>query len=150
MENLKIVEYEDKYEKRIKEFIKEVTIGEFGFEEWKEYIENKDYEPYNKYGSKFVIVLNSENRIIGTCGGLKQNEDTIKLNGFYVLQEYRKNGIGKKMYELILEYAKKCKYRNVILTTNNKFDVAIHFYEKRGFEIYKIEDDGRIRYRKEL
>ncbi len=150
MEEFKIVEYENIYKKQVIEFIKSVVINEFGFEEWRDYLDNKSFEPYYEYGSKFLIIFNSQNKIIGTCGGLRKSDDTIKLNSFYMLNDYRQQGLGSKIYNLILDYAKECKYKTMILTTNSKFDIAIKFYEKRGFKVYKIEDDGRIRYKKEL
>ena len=44
---------------------------------------------------------------------------------------------------------KKENYKTIILCTFKEFDIAIKFYEKRGFEIYKtIENE--LWYKKEL
>lgn len=150
MEELRIVGYEDKYKEEIIEFIKGVAINEFGFEEWREYLDHKSFEPYKEYGSKFWIVLNSEDKIIGTCGGLREDEDVIKLNSFYMSHDYREHGLGSKVYKLMLEYVKECNYKTIILCTYKEFKIAIKFYEKRGFEVYKTQDNGAIWYKKEL
>lgn len=150
MEELQIIGYDDKYKEEIVEFIKGVAINEFGFEEWRNYLDHKSFEPYKKEGSKFWIVINSSNKIIGTCGALKESEETLKLNSFYMSHDYREHGLGSKVYKLMLEYATESNYKSIILCTYEKFDIAVQFYEKRGFKIYKIEDNGEMWYKKEL
>lgn len=150
MEELRIVEYEDKYKEEIIEFLIEIASDEFGYHEWEKYFKEKSFEPYKKEGSKFYVVLNKADQIIGTCGGLKQSDETIKLNSFYMSPNYREHGIGGKVYKLLLEYAMEAKYKEIILCTYKKFDIAVQFYEKRGFKVYKIEDNGEMWYKKEL
>lgn len=149
LENIKIVEYEDKYKQEIIEFLINVAIGEFGYTDWENYFRTKDFSPYENGNGKFIIALDRNGKIIGTCAGLKKTENTIKLNTFYILKEYRKCGLGNKMYNIIMEYILENKYKEIILCTFEKFDIAIKFYEKRGYKLYETIDD-EFWYKKEL
>ena len=106
-------------------------------------------EKYKTGNNKFWIALNKQNQIVGTCGGLQQTDKIIKMNCFYINAKYRNLGIGNRLYDLFLNFAKKEKYEEIILCTFKEFDIAIKFYEKRGFKLYEtIEDE--FWYRKEV
>ena len=62
----------------------------------------------------FWFALNKEYQVIGTCGGLQQNNNTIKMNCFYINSKYRNLGIGQKLYDLFLNFAKKENYKEII------------------------------------
>lgn len=148
-EEISIVEYEDKYKDKIIEFLIEVAIKEFGYKEWENYYRTKSFEPYKCDEGKFLIALDSNNEIVGTCAALKKTEETIKLNTFYILSEYRSRGLGKKLYNIIMDYILENNYKEVILCTFEKFNIAIQFYKKRGYELYETIDD-EFWYKKEL
>mgnify|MGYP000192342265 FL=1 len=151
LENSEIKIVECKYGERedIIKFLVQITSEEFGFTYWKDYFEHKLVEKYKTGNNKFWIVLNKENEIIGTCGGLQQTDKIIKFNCFYINAEYRNLGIGQRLYDLFLDFAEKEKYKEIILCTFKEFDKAIKFYEKRGFKLYEtIEDE--FWYRKKL
>lgn len=130
-------------------FLVQITSEEFGFSSWKDYFEHKLVEKYKTGKNNFLIALNKENKIIGTCGGLQQTDKIIKMNCFYINSEYRNLGIGKKLYDLFYNFAKRENYKEIILCTFKEFDIAIKFYEKRGFKLYETTDD-EFWYRKEL
>lgn len=149
IEDINIVKYEDKYKEKIIEFLICVAIGEFGYTEWENYFKTKSFEPYENNQGEFLIALNSQGDIIGTCGALKKTDATIKLNSFYILSEYRDKGIGKKLYNKIMEYILEKNYKEIILCTFEKFNIAIEFYKKRGYKLYETIDD-EFWYKKEL
>lgn len=149
MEELTIVKYEDKYKDEIIQFLIEVAIGEFGYTEWENYFKTKSFEDYKNGKGEFLIALNSKGKIIGTCGALKKTDTTIKLNSFYLLSEYRDKGIGKRLYNKIMEYILEKNYKEIILCTFEKFNRAIEFYKKRGYKLYETIDD-EFWYKKEL
>lgn len=149
LQDITIVKYEDKYKDEIIQFLIDVAIGEFGYTEWENYFKTKSFEPYKNNEGEFLIALNSKGKIIGTCGGLKKTDTTIKLNTFYILSEYRDKGIGKKLYNMIMDYILEKNYKEIILCTFEKFNIAIKFYEKRGYKLYETIDD-EFWYKKEL
>lgn len=149
MNDVTIVKYEDKYKDEIIQFLIDVAIGEFGYTEWENYFKTKSFEPYKNNEGEFLIALNEQNKIIGTCAALKKTDTTIKLNSFYILSEYRDKGIGKKLYDKVMEYIVAKNYKEIILCTFEKFNIAIEFYKKRGYKLYETIDD-EFWYKKEL
>lgn len=148
-EKIIIVKYEDKYKDKIIEFLINVAIGEFGYTEWENYFKTKSFDAYKNDEGEFLIALNSSGNIIGTCGALKKNDKTVKLNSFYILSEYRDKGIGKELYNMIMNYIVEKNYKEIILCTFEKFNIAIEFYKKRGYKLYETIDD-EFWYKKEL
>lgn len=148
-DRFKIVSYSDDLRNNIIDFLKSIAIDEFGFKKWKDYLENKTFEPYKENDSKFLIVFDNENNILATIGGLKVDNNTIKLNSFYVRKDYRFHKIGTKLYNEIIKFSKEKGYKNIILCTYDKYDIATKFYQKRGFKIYK-NDEAERWYIKEL
>lgn len=149
MNNIKIVKYEDRYKDKIIEFLIDVAIGEFGYKEWENYFKTKSFEPYKNNEGEFLIALNSKGEVIGTCAALKKTDKIVKLNTFYILSEYRSKGLGKKLYNMIMDYILKNNYKEIILCTFEKFNIAIEFYKKRGYKLYEIIED-EFWYKKEL
>lgn len=148
-DRFKIVPYSDNLRTQIIKFLKSVAIDEFGFKEWKNYLENKSFEPYKTDYSKFMIVFDNDDNIIATIGGLQVDNETIKLNSFYVKKDYRYHKIGTNLYNELIKYSKKMNYKYMILCTYDRYDVATKFYQKRGFRIYKNDELERW-YKKEL
>lgn len=134
-----IKKYSPKMRQQVISFLKSVAIDEFGFSEWKQYLENKDFSSYEK-GESIFYVAYIGNQIIATCGGLKKDDKTIKLNSFYVDQKYRYQKIGSKLFSKFEQFAKQNGFSQVILCTYKQYEKAWHFYCKRGFYLY--EKDG--------
>ena len=59
------------------------------------------------------------------------------LQEFYVMEEYRSQGIGRKLLRKIVEYAKFKKWKRLELCTPPlpEFDRTVEFYRANGFEI---------------
>lgn len=151
LENNEIEIVNCKYGERkdIIDFLVNITSNEFGFTHWKEYYQRKLVEKYKTGNNIFLIAINKENEIVGTCGGLQQSKDTIKFNCFYVDSKYRNIGIGNKLYNLFLQFVQKEKYQEIILCTFKEYDIAKKFYEKRGFELFEKIDE-ELWYKKEV
>lgn len=141
----KIVKYEDKYKKEIIDFLIKIAVDEFKHYNWIDYLNNKDFSPYLLDDSKFLIAI-KDNQIIGTIGGLKIDDKIIKLNSFYVDNKYRNQGIGKKLYRLLLYFCKEKQYKTIILCTYDEYDIAKKIYDKENFILYK--EDGNEKWMK--
>lgn len=59
-----------------------------------------------------------------------------------VNSDYRKLGIAKELYKLLISFAKQQGYKKVTLRTFFKFVNAINFYEKMGFVKYNQDDES--------
>jgi GNAT superfamily N-acetyltransferase len=94
----------------------------------------EDY--YFKYNGCFWVAEDSSISIIGTTGlrGLKQFTSTCELNRMYVSSEYRRVGLGQKLLDKAIKFAKSLSYSIILLDTYNCFDIARKLYLKNGFE----------------
>lgn len=75
-------------------------------------------------------VVETENKIIGFCiVNLNKSLGKAEIENIYLLPKYRKNKIGTKILDKILQELKNRKYNNV----NCLADEATEFYQKYGF-----------------
>jgi GNAT superfamily N-acetyltransferase len=60
----------------------------------------------------------------------------VRLESFYISEDFRKKGIGEKLYTAFVDWVKKKGVRNISveITTANKG--AESFYKKNGFRDY--------------
>jgi len=66
---------------------------------------------------------------------IKKGERYGYIDGVFVLPEYRKLGIGKKLVEIVIEHFKKNKLKKIVLkATSKKLKELESFYNKLGFE----------------
>ncbi len=141
-DKIKIIEYQEKYSKDIVNHIKKIAMDEFEYNDWENYFNRMSFEEYKNEGSKFWIVLNGKDEVIGTIGALKVSSEEVKMNSLYVNKDYRKLGIAKELYELLINFSKQQGYKKVTLRTFFKFTNAINFYEKIGFVKYDQDDES--------
>ena len=82
----------------------------------------------------WVAVLNDE--ILGCCGiyhtdGLPKN--CAELAKFYLLENARGKGIGKKLMQQCFQSAKDIGYKQLYIESLPQFSKAVNMYEKYGF-----------------
>ncbi len=83
----------------------------------------------NKEDILFYVV-ELENKIIGfSIVNLNKSLGKAEIENIYIIPEYRKNGIGKRLVDETLKELKDRNYNNV----NCLADEAIGFYEHYGF-----------------
>jgi len=107
--------------------------------------ENIDLEYINKIWNKIennnikYFLAKDNNKIIGSCyiciiPNLTNNGKSIGyIENVIVDKDYRKKGIGKKIMEMAIEYAKANNCYKVVLQSGIKRVEAHKFYEKIGF-----------------
>jgi putative acetyltransferase len=94
------------------------------------------FDLFQKEGSNYqVAVLNHE--VVGGAGiyptdGLPA--DTCELVKMYLKKEVRGTGLGRKLIEESLAFAKNYGYKNVYLETMPELNKAVSVYEKFGFQ----------------
>lgn len=98
------------------------------------------FKQINGDENHYLMVVEHKNEVIGVChltlmpsltfkGSLRMN-----IEGVRVRQDYRAQGIGEKMMQEAVEYARKTGVSIIQLTTNKSRDKAKRFYEKLGFQ----------------
>lgn len=126
-----IKEYNEKYNKKINDFIIGIYVEEFGFEEHREYIQNENNNIYSKSGGELWIAMDENKNIIGTIALFKHNENEMELKKFYIKEEHRGTGLSKELYNKAIEKCKSEEIKRVFLGTFDKLEKAIYFYLKR-------------------
>lgn len=95
---------------------------------------------------EYVIFLNSSNKIIFVSEyqnvivgyilcEIKNDTRLIHVMSFAVLPKCRQHGIGTKLMNKVIEYAKSINYQSVSLFVHVENIKGISFYKKNGFLI---------------
>lgn len=105
--------------------------------------EGKDYcEKMLK--NKIVYVALDKNRVVGYLAGninmqINQQANSIaKIDNIFVLEKYRKYGIGSKLIIQFKEFCLQNKVEEIKVTTYAQNQIAIQFYRKNGFQESEI------------
>lgn len=119
------------------------TLAEFGANKpgtvYFDKTTNALFELFQKKGAAY-FVAQTNGEIVGGAGiypteGLPS--DTCELVKMYLLGKARGTGLGRKLIEKCLAYAKSAGYKNVYLETMPELKQALAIYAKFGFEYLK-------------
>ncbi|SHE15330.1 ADP-ribose pyrophosphatase [Chlamydia abortus] len=109
----------------------------------------KEYEQgentFSRQGEALFAAIRGE-QIVGVCG-LNQDpysqDKTGRVRRLYVLPEFRRSGIGRKLTEEVIKEAAK-HYKRLVLRTDN--EAAAKFYEALGFiQTNRIEGSTHVK-----
>jgi putative acetyltransferase len=87
-----------------------------------------------------------DKQIISTTGirNLKQYASTCELKRMYVVKEYRRLGIGQKLLDTAVDFAKRIGYSRILLDSSKYLEAARTLYLKNGFvNIARYNDNHR-------
>jgi len=100
-----------------------------------------DYSKYDEFSDKYeIIVAKDNNKIIGSITIYKIDlftfsfQPCLELFNVCVCKEYRRQGIAKKIFEYIFNYAKENGYKQIFLTCLESATSAHKLYESVGFK----------------
>lgn len=74
-----------------------------------------------------------------SCENNYLNKKETRLHKLYLLPESQGKGVGKLLIEKVINLAKK-NHSEIVSLNVNKFNTAVTFYKKMGFEIVAEED----------
>jgi len=101
---------------------------------------HEPYMPLNvlrKEMDTITFFAYEENRMLGVVG-YQPVKDVTLVRHLYVLSEYQRRGIGKKLLEHVIHMAKT---RRILVGTWRAAAWAIKFYEKNGFELLSNKNE---------
>jgi GNAT superfamily N-acetyltransferase len=70
---------------------------------------------------------------IGSIAIVGRSKRAAQLRWFFVHPAYRGHGLGKRLLEQALQFARRRKYSTVLLWTTSELDTARHLYTQAGF-----------------
>ena len=102
------------------------------------------YISYNTLDDiKDVVLAYSDKEPVG-CAGIKYyDNETAEVKRVFVKNEYRGNGISKKLMKLLENRAREKAYRRLILETGEPLVAAMSLYRSMGFKA--IENFGQYK-----
>jgi ribosomal protein S18 acetylase RimI-like enzyme len=74
-----------------------------------------------------------------SCENNYQNNKVTRIHKIYILPEAQGKGVGKLLVDKVIAQAKENQSKVISLNVN-KFNNAVSFYQKAGFEIVSEED----------
>ena len=86
----------------------------------------------NSKNSTYFVVKNKDNEILGFAG-IKIILDEAEIMNIVTKKNYRKQGIGNLLLNRIILEAKNKNIKKINLEVNENNIIAIHLYEKFGF-----------------
>ena len=100
-------------------------------ENWERNLNHNDIETY--FDVFFCLVL--DDKVVGTVGLKKINDDTAELKALYLLKDLRGQGLGFKfkLINSVIDKAKEKGYKLIMLDSMSKYKEALKLYEKVGF-----------------
>src|SRR5208282_2962373 len=104
---------------------------------------DRSHEPYmplnelHKEIDEMTFFAYEENEMLGVVG-YQPVKDVTLVRHLYVLPEYQRRGIGKKLLEHVISVAKT---RRILVGTWGAAAWAIRFYEKNGFKSLQNKDE---------
>lgn len=147
----KIREFDRSDSVKVIKLISDIIVNEFKFKLEFDSLDSDlldIIEHYNKSdGGCFWVAENINTQIVGTIAvrNLKQQlASTCELKRMYVLQEFRRLGIGKRMLEIAIDFSKSVGYLRIVLDSSKYLQAARNLYLKNGFiDIPRYNDNYR-------
>jgi GNAT superfamily N-acetyltransferase len=141
---------------RVVELISDIIVNEFSFKLEFDTLDSDILaieEIYNKSdGGCFWIAecIDDNNtqrqKIVGTTAvrNLKEYESTCELKRMYVLSNFRRLGLGQKLLDIAIDFAKNIGYSRMVLDSSKTLYAARALYLKKGFvDIHRYNDNYR-------
>jgi DNA-binding MarR family transcriptional regulator/GNAT superfamily N-acetyltransferase len=98
-----------------------------------EYVEKRDA------GREAAWIADVDGRSSGCVFCVKRDEDVAQLRLLLVEPEARGRGVGGKLVDRCLEFARSAGYREIVLWTNDVLVDARRIYQRAGFELREEE-----------
>jgi ribosomal protein S18 acetylase RimI-like enzyme len=130
-----------------KEFMLGIIKNEFGYDfnpDWHWDIDQVEKVYLQNRGCFFVAKY--QNKIVGTIAVRPYDKNYVELKEIcdsntasiwrhYIMQEYRRKGIGRKLLSLAENFIKSSKYNQTYLHTQRTIPGSAEYWLSQGFEI---------------
>lgn len=90
----------------------------------------------------WIAEMNGEN--VGCVFVMKESDAVARLRLLLVEPQARGLGLGNRLVEECIRFARRCGYRKLVLWTNDVLKAARHIYRKNGFKLVKEEKHSQF------
>lgn len=113
---------------------------------------SKDNDSYFKFldsSNSFIDLALVDKKIIGFISYtirtvIRYPKPIMEVEELYINPDYRKHGVGRKLMEHVLEYAKSVPCQYIFLASDIKREEAHEFYKALGFDQYAYHFRRRL------
>jgi DNA-binding MarR family transcriptional regulator/GNAT superfamily N-acetyltransferase len=84
-------------------------------------------------------IAERDGRVVGSVFCVRENKSTAKLRMLYVDRDARGTGLGARLVDEVIAFARAKRYRRLVLWTNDILVAARKIYLARGFVLEKSE-----------
>ena len=110
-------------------------------EEDRKILENPKSYVIDRGGQIFFAI--NDGKAIGTAAMVLVEERIFELSKMAVDPKYQGLGIGRRIIDECIKFAKNHKAQEIFLITNDKLLPALELYRSSGFELDENYDDNR-------
>lgn len=103
-----------------------------------------DFIERNDTARECAWVAEQDGRIVGSVFVARHSDHEARLHLLLVEPEVRGHGLGGRLIEQSLRFARKAGYRRMTLWTNEVLAAARHLYGKAGFQLLHAEPHARF------
>ncbi|MEP7218528.1 MAG: GNAT family N-acetyltransferase [Bacteroidota bacterium] len=96
-------------------------------------------------GGTFLVIADGD-RVVGTGGVGRMDDDICELRRVFLLQEYQGTGLGAAIMRELLDFARDAGYQKMRLSSNNKLYAAHRLYYHLGFYDIEPYEEGIEKY----
>jgi putative acetyltransferase len=89
-----------------------------------------------------VFVARRGGEVVGTCAVLPHEEDVMELAKLVVVPSAQGLGVGRRLVEACLAYARGRGARRLVLLSNSRLGAALRLYERLGFRPAPVPRDA--------
>lgn len=130
---MEIIAYSDKYKNQVVELIMDILENEFGRHSKSGRPDLRNIpEVYQKNSGNFWVAIDNGN-VVGTIALSDYSNGRGYLQRFFVKKELRRQGVGSKLLEVLLDFAKGENYKEIFLSTWDNMS-GNNFYIKHNFQ----------------
>lgn len=148
-----ITEYKDSYKDQVTNLVGFCLVDQEIIKETDLPIDDDDLQKIPEVyagKSRFWVAVDGD-KVVGTVGILDRGGNVVKLRRMFVQKEYRGTGLGQKLLETALQFAREAGYTKIKLNTHQNMKRAHRFYEKNNFILLGEKGSGcKIVYEREL
>ena len=83
-------------------------------------------------GGQIFFALDGD-RVIGTVAAIRKSAAEVELAKLGVTPEAQSRGVGRRLCEAVIDFARRSGAARVVLTSNHKLTAALRLYRALGF-----------------